>query len=52
MAKKLVGFFSADRDLPVEEYADALINAVMQRLEEMGVFDGDDPQDKNKEQDD
>ena len=48
MAKKLVGFFRADPDLPPEEQEQAIVDAVMKRFEEMGLFEDEKEENENE----
>lgn len=41
MAKELVGFFGTESDLPPEQQKRAIVDAVMKRFEEMGLFNNE-----------
>ncbi len=49
MAKKLVGYFGADRNLPPKERKRAMAEAIMARLDEMGIFKEDEENEQTKQ---
>ncbi len=49
MAKKLVGYFGADRNLPPKGQKRAMVETIMARLDEMGILAADEENEETKQ---